>query len=216
MCVFCAGTLSVCTVLISCASTVTIKTAPKNAEVSEVPNRDTKATPKLIGSSGELILSGQQLNGNLYRISAPGYETVYTYFPSSNDPKVVLDFSLPKPLLSAEARLAQAENQVRSLTRILTETEQTRDDLLKNYDKVARLLVATQRNLNLRAFADAEDTLKRLFELPQDQLPAASWTLRGKLHLLKGQMSDARMDFEQAARKSPEETEAKSLLETVK
>ncbi len=208
--------IPLCVILGSCASTVTIKTTPKNAEISEVPNRDSKAQSKVIGTTGETVLSGQQVSGNLYKISAPGYETVYAYFPSPNDPKALLDFTLPKPLLSAEARLAQAENQVRSLTRILTETEQQRDDLVKNYDQVARLLVLTQRHLNSRAFSDADDALRRLFEISQETLPAAAWTLRGKLKLLKGQMSDARADFEQAVRKSAEETEAKSLLETIR
>ena len=197
-----------------CASTVFVKTNPKNAEIALLPGRDARAQSKGLGI-GEQALSGAQLKNELYRISSPGYETIYVYMADGID-KTQLDFTLPRPLLSSEGRLAQAENQVRSLSRILADLEQEKGNLQKNYHNVARLLTLAQRHLSMNSLTEAEETVNSLFEIPQEQLPGSAFTLRGKLRLLMGKRTEAAQDFERAIQVYPDDSEARGLLNSIR
>jgi hypothetical protein len=199
--------------LVGCASNLNLNATPKTAEIFSVDFKDAKASPNLQGV-GNVTLTGKQLESKLYKITAPGYDAAYLFF-GPNDPKTQIEITLQKPLSSPESKIAQAESQIRTLTKILSEREETANSLKKHQNLVGKWLTQTQRFLSAGDIPSAQSSIQELFKIPQEFLPSTAFTLRGKLHMLTGKSNEALADFKQAVSLFPEDIEAQTLIKTI-
>lgn len=201
-----------------CASSrLLLEVEPATAEIKVVESpaaaRMTNAG-RLLGK-GSVSLQKTEALRKLISISANGYEPLSVYIPDVGPDEQI------KVILSKEdGRLAQ---EVASLRSDL-EAERKTNALLKEQivrqsgarHSVGLQLVQLQKLVGLSMLEDAETTASELFKQPEEFLPAAAFTLRGKLRIQQGRFQDAKADLQKAMTLSPSDGEARSLMESLK
>jgi hypothetical protein len=198
-----------------CATrTYTLKTTPPEAEIALVNEKEPDKAIKTLGK-GEAKLQGEDLNGKIYAIRGPNLQRILLVFPKANEDGV-LTLSVPPADSTLQDRLAELESQLTAERRANADLKTAAEKRERGRHDTVRLAVTAQRHLALGSQGEAERLVADLFSQGEENLPAAAYTLRGKLRLTQNKRAEARADFLKAIALSDKESEAKALLESAK
>jgi hypothetical protein len=198
-----------------CSTTVyTVKTIPADAEILEMSEKDLEKPIKNIGK-GEVKFQNNEFAGKIVSLRAASAQRVLVVFPKVNQ-EGIITLTLPPADASLQARLAELEAQLSAERRQSAELKTNVEKRVLASHAIARLLSLAQRHLTSGALSEAERVISESSKIPEEFLPAAVFTLQGKIFLAQNRRSEARKAFSKALALSDKESEARSLIESAR
>lgn len=197
--------------LASCATQFQIDVFPKDAsiELLNAGNPDTQG--KTVGK-GKVEVETSTATNEIYKIASPGYESIYLYVAPKESGFVMVKLNQlneMQKIIELEGKVNAADRSVKGL----------QEEIGKNrsfLNLVARAMSNSQRALSRGSAKEADHALQDIFSGEKGGfVPAAAYTLRGKIYLMKGEKEKAISDFKTALRISSDENEASILLRNI-
>lgn len=200
-----------CLLLGSCATRFKIDVFPKDATIEALSGGDPKAQGKVLGKGNVEVEADAAVN-EVYKLSSPGYETLYVFVPPKQDGLMTVKLNQlneMQKIIELEGKLNAADRSVKEL-----QNEINRN---RNYlSLIARSMANAQRALSRGSAKEAEVALQQIFNQEKGTfIPASAYTLRGKIHLMKSDRAKAIADLKTALQISPDDSEASFLLKNI-